>query len=606
MPGLVGVISKQKPENCKRQIGTMLATMQYEDFYSSGEYDNPDMSVYVGWTGHTKSFSDCLPVTSRTGVSTLFFAGEVFDDLQEPSTDKSEGDANKARSLTRLYEECGEDFLRKLNGWFCGLLIDTHRGKAFLFNDRYGMHRVFFHEGKDGFYFSSEAKALLAVLPEVREFDPKGLGEFLTCGCTLGNRSLYRGLNVLPPGSLWTFVDGEIKTRGSYFDLGCWVAQQHLDEKRFLPLVVESFGGLVKKYSRGSLPIGISLTGGLDSRMIMACLNKTPGKYPCYTFGSLYRDTFDVQVAREVAKACRQPHHELVLREDFLRDFPSYLEKAVYISDGYLGMSGAAELYVNSLARNIAPVRLTGNYGGELLRGVRAFKYEVPKGAFVSPDLIPYLNEARATFKGLETKDAVSFALFHQAPSQGYGRLAIERSQVVLRTPFMDNDLVKLVYQAPPDLLKGEELSISIISQNNPNLLDIPSDRGFLGGGSQLLRIARRLQRETLFKLEYMTDHGMPAWLAPISRHWLGRFLEERFIGHHKFQHFRLWTQRQFAGYISEVLTQGSRDLGEFFKPREVENMVHEHVAGKKNYVDEIDQLLTLILARNTLFKGSS
>ena len=601
MPGLFGIISRQRPENCDRHLKSMLAAMQYEKFYNSGIYNNPEMSVYVGWTCHPKSFCDYQPVSSRAKDLVLFFTGEVFEDQHLSTSAKNEGGANNVEHLIRLYEECGEKFTEKLNGWFCGLLIDLRRGKAFLFNDRYGMYRVFVHENNDGLYFSSEAKALLAVLPDLRRFDPKGLGEFLTCGCTLGNRSLYNDLNILPPGALWTVERGEIKRRSSYFELQKWIGQERLGEEEFSFRLVETFGDLVKKYCKARLPVGISLTGGLDSRMVMACLVQIHGEIPCYTFGSMYRDTFDVQIAREIAKACGQPHHVLVLGEEFLRDFTNYLEKSVYISDGYLGMSGAAELYLNSLARNIAPVRVTGNYGGELLRGHRAFKHRFPRGDFIRPELQPFLHEAQKTFQELENTDSVTFALFCQASSQGYGRLAIERSQVTLRTPFMDNDLVRLVYQASPHLLKSEELSLSVISRYRPDLLRISTDRGLMSDSSSLSDLFRQLHRKALIKGEYWSSHGMPNWLATNSRYGLGRFLENSFLGRDKFQHFHRWTEKRFAGYIADVLLQGGRDLREFFNFRQVERMLHEHVVGRKNYLDEIDKLLTLALAHRNL-----
>jgi asparagine synthase (glutamine-hydrolysing) len=608
MPGIAGIIGTCREKN-RAVLQQMVECMMHEPFYTSGIIIFEKLKLGVGWINHEGSFSDCMPVWNETKDICVIFSGEDFMEGKAFARLKSrDHDCNleNASYLVHLYEEMGLKFIEGLNGWFCGLLLDLRLGKAFLFNDRYGMHRIFVHENKDGIYFSSEAKALLALLPDLRRFDPKGVSEFLTFGCTLGNQSLYKGINILPAGALWEFEHGELKRRGAYFELEKWTGQQKLNEERFSYELLETFGKAVKRYSGSTLPVGVSLTGGLDSRMVMACLDAESGEFPCYTFGSMYRETFDVQTAREVAKACGQPHHVLVLGEEFLKNFQTYLEKAVYISDGYLGMSGAAELYVNSLAWNLAPVRLTGNYGGELLRGHRAFKYEVPQGRFISADLHPYLREAQKTFQELETNDPVTFALFHQAPSKGYGRLAIERSQVVLRTPFMENNLIKLVYQAPPRLLKDEKLSIAIISRYNPNLLKIPTDRGLLGFGTRLGGKVRKFRREVLIKAEYFASHGMPNWLTAISRYSLGRFLEKSFLGRDKFQHFRLWTEKRFADYIADVLIQGSRELGEFFNLPQVESMVHEHVAGKKNYIDEIDKLLTLILACNTLFKGSS
>lgn len=608
MPGISGIITYGTYKDKASILKQMVNCMTHEPIHALGTYINERFGLFIGWVEHRGSFSDCVPVWNETKDICLVFSGEDFSDQDEVDYLRKMGhefNGKNASYLVHLYEEMGLKFFNKLNGWFCGLLVDSRIGNAFLFNDRYGMHRIFIHENKDGMYFSSEAKALLSVLPEVRKFDPKGLGEFLTCGCTLGNQTLYKDITVLPAGGLWIFKKGEVKKTGSYFDKASWVNQHHLDEKQFVYSFVESFGGIAKRYYRGTLPVGISLTGGLDSRMIMAGLDMKPEKIPCYTFGSMYRDTFDVQTAREVANVCGQPHHILVLGEEFIHNFQNYLEKAVYISDGYMGVQGAAELYVNSLARDIAPVRLTGNYGGELLRGHRAFKCAIPRGEFMTPGLIPHLHEAQSTFQELEATDPVTFALFKQAPSQGYGRRTIERSQVILRTPFMDNDLVNLVYQAPSHLLKGEALSAGIISRYNPDLLKIPTDRGFLSNSSFIRSLTRRLHRKALIKAEYWSSHGMPNWLAMISRYGIGRFIEKTFLGRDKFQHLRLWTQKYFATYITDVLLQGCDDLAEFLNTHQVERMVREHVAGRQNYTEEIDKILTLTLAYRIFLKNS-
>ena len=89
------------------------------------------------------------------------------------------------RYLVHLYEE-DPSFPAGLNGRFHGLLTDRNRRTAVLFNDRYGMHRIYYHESKDAFYFAAEAKAILAVCPELRRMDPRGLGEFVACGLRLG------------------------------------------------------------------------------------------------------------------------------------------------------------------------------------------------------------------------------------------------------------------------------------------------------------------------------------------------------------------------------------------------------------------------------------
>src|SRR5207247_6041936 len=101
---------------------------------------------------------------------------------------------------------------------------------------------------------------------------------------------------------------------------------------------------------------------GLDSRMIMGWARPPSGTLPCYTFGGSYRDSTDVAIAKDVARCCGQPHQTISVGGEFLDQFPALAQKAVYVADGSMDVTGSVELYVNQIARKIAPVRLTGNY----------------------------------------------------------------------------------------------------------------------------------------------------------------------------------------------------------------------------------------------------
>jgi asparagine synthase (glutamine-hydrolysing) len=95
--------------------------------------------------------------------------------------------------------------------------------------------------------------------------------------------------------------------------------------------------------------------------MIMAWANQSSRTLPCYTFGGPYRDCADVKIARRIAMVCRQSHQTIAVGTDFLAKFPTLAEEAVFISDGTMDVTGAVELYANRAARQIAPIRLTGN-----------------------------------------------------------------------------------------------------------------------------------------------------------------------------------------------------------------------------------------------------
>jgi asparagine synthase (glutamine-hydrolysing) len=158
----------------------MLASMQYEDFYSSGTYSVEEMGVYSGWVAQQGSFAAAQPFLNEQRDIAVILAGECFVDPETRTSLRRKGHrAENSDWLVYLYEEEGEQFAEKLNGLFSGLLIDKRRGKAFLFNDRYGVERIYWHETNDSVYFASEAKALLCILPELRSFDEDGIAQFL-------------------------------------------------------------------------------------------------------------------------------------------------------------------------------------------------------------------------------------------------------------------------------------------------------------------------------------------------------------------------------------------------------------------------------------------
>ena len=136
----------------------------------------------------------------------------------------------------------------------------------------------------------------------------------------------------------------------------------------------------LSRYFNGHERVGISLTGGLDTRIIMAWHKAQPDSMPCYTFGSMYRDNQDVKLARRVAKICGQSHQVIVTGEEFFSRFPHYAERTIYLSDATVDLGRSPDLYVNEKAREIAPIRVVGTYGSEMLMRAVMFKATEPAG----------------------------------------------------------------------------------------------------------------------------------------------------------------------------------------------------------------------------------
>ena len=581
----------------------MVEALRHEDFYVTGTWLDEPLGVYVGWIARKDSFSDGMPLRNERGDVVLVFGGEEFP---EPGTErhlKERGhvfDVAGPSYLAHLYEE-DPSFPAGLNGRFHGLLTDRSRGTAMLFNDRYGMQRIYYHESKDALYFAAEAKAILAVRPELRRMDPRGAGEFISCGAVMENRTLFEGVHVLPPASAWIFQNGSLGRKSSYFRPQEWEDQERLDPESYYRGFREVFTQNLPRYFNGRERIAMSLTGGLDTRMIMAWRKSQPDSLPCYTFGSMLRENQDVRVARRVAKACNQTFQVITAGQEFLARFPHYAERAVYLADGCVDVSRSPDVYLNEKAREIAPVRMTGNYGGEVLRRVRTFKPVEPLPGLFKPEILSYVHQAGETYARLIQGHPVSYAVFRQSPWNHYGILALEQAQLSLRTPFLDNDLVRTVFQAPEAALTGNEGSLRLIADGNKELLRISTDRGLAGERGRLLGVISRAFLGFQFKAEYGYDMGMPQWVAKAD-HALSAFHFERlFLGRHKVFHFRIWYRNALAGYVREMLLDPLSLSRPYIERKRLEEVVRSHLKGDRNYTNEIHKMLTLELL-NRLF----
>lgn len=304
MPGITGLLAKEMVGSEEETIGVMVDSMTHEPFYTHGTFASPENGFFIGYTAIQDSFADCMPIFNETKDIVLFLTGECYLDraLITDLTDRGHRfNTNNASYIVHLYEEKGESLFQLLNGWYNGIILDLRKSEATLFNDRYGIRRIYFHEHKNAFAFSSEAKSLLRAFPELREIDLQSIGEFLTFDCVLENRTYFSDIFLLPPGSAWSFHRGHVKKR-SFFDMASLENQIPLKQEDFLEELGDTFKRVLPRYFSGG-PIGMGNTGGLDTRLIMACIDAAPGQLPCYTFGGTYRDILDVRIAPKVAAA---------------------------------------------------------------------------------------------------------------------------------------------------------------------------------------------------------------------------------------------------------------------------------------------------------------
>jgi len=596
MPGIVGLLTTMPRARAEAQLREMVRALHHESFYRTGTWIDESQGLYVGWVVRQRSFADAMPLWNERRDVMLVFSGEEFPEpgtSQRLKTRGHELDAKGPSYLVHLYED-DPSFPAGLNGRFHGCLTDRARGTTMLFNDRYGMQRLYYHQSKEAFYFAAEAKAILAVRPELRRVDPRGLGELVGCGCVLEDRTLFQGIRLLPPAAVWAFSNGKLEIKPAYFQPREWEDQPILTPESYFQQIQEIFSRNLPRYFQGEESIGLSLTGGFDTRMIMAWQQPAPQSLPCYTFGGMFRDSRDVVVARQVARLCQQRHDVIRVDQGFLSRFPAYAERSVYLTDGCVDVGRSPDLYINERAREIAPIRMTGNLGDEVLRQTAAFK---PLGtlpeSFCS-EFLPYVHQARTTYNEIRRGHPLSFAAFRQAPWHHYGVLALEETQVTMRSPYLDNDLVRTVFRAPPSALANNDIRLRLICAASPALQRVRTDRGFAGRDGLGAAIARGYHEFT-FKAEYACEYGVPR-VPTVDRLVASLGLHRFFSGRHKFYHFAPWYREGLSGYVQDVLLDPRTLSRPYLDRKKVEAMVKSHVAGTRTCTGEIHRLLAVEL----------
>lgn len=344
-------------------------------------------------------------------------------------------------------------------------------------------------------------------------------------------------------------IQGGVVRKRQYFTPQSVESCELLSGAEFFAQLSETFVRILPRYFHGS--VALSLTGGLDTRMILAARRPEPGELPCYTFAGSYRDTLDLRIAARVAQACDQPHFVLRLDDNrFLADYPLHLAQSVYYTDGLGSVNTADVIALNRRARTVAPVRITGKYGSQVLKSVSGFKARPPIRELIRDDFRAYLDLACKTMAAVQQRHSLSAMLSQEIPWWWNGFLAAESSQVTVGSPFLDNDLVDLLYRAPSRAMDaGSEFQLDFIRRRDPRLALIPTGGGRGGSTNPVISATTRCLFWLLNAADkvYMRERlpfGLTHWFARVDRVLSAFGLDRLVMGFGTHRRYRVWFRR--------------------------------------------------------------
>lgn len=160
----------------------------------------------------------------------------------------------------------------------------------------------------------------------------------------------------------------------------------------------------------------------------------------------------------------------------------------------------------------------------------------------------------------------------------------------------MDNELVKLMYQAPSGLRASRDLQARYVRERDHQLSDVPTNMGRVRENGQLIDKLAYSLFWALFKAEFIYLYATPHWLTRLDRK-LEKLRPERLVaGRQKFEGYRIWIKTHLADFVREALLNPRARCTDFFDKAWLEKVVVRHTAGTHNYMNEINKMLTIEL----------
>jgi asparagine synthase (glutamine-hydrolysing) len=375
MCGIVGIVSNTpQAQRAWLVIGRDAMTHRGPD--DAGEWWSADGRV--GLAQRRLSIIDLSPAGHQpmhdaSGALSIVFNGEIynFTDLRDELIAK--GHSFKSNSDTEVvlvaYREWGVECLTRFNGMFAFAVYDAKKQAVFLARDRAGEKPLFYHHAGGVLRFASELKALLADPALTRRIDPAALDCYLSMGYVPGDRCMLQGFNKLPPAHALLF---DLKTGQSklwrYWELPEFAAgKAQFDEAPLLDELENLLEDAVRRQMVADVPVGVLLSGGVDSSLITAMAVRSSSQVKTFTIGFPGHGKLDeTEHARLIARHFGTCHTELMAEDataDLLPDLAHQFDEPMVDS------SMIPTFLVSKLVREHCTVALGGDGGDELFGG---------------------------------------------------------------------------------------------------------------------------------------------------------------------------------------------------------------------------------------------
>src|SRR5215831_12785040 len=329
------------------------------------------LSIIDVKTGHQ-------PISNENRDIWIVFNGEIYNHADLRTDLEARGHQYRTRSdtetIVHLYEEYGSDCVKHLRGMFAFVIWDRRKRVLLAVRDRLGIKPFYYRWDGSSFLFGSEIKTILNYLGIAPEFDRAYLAEYLAFGYITGSETMYGGIRKLMPGHTLELSErGELKM-SRYWDLAVPVDEIPRGRDYYVRKYREMLESAVGSHLMSDVPLGVFLSGGLDSSAVAALTARIRGdQIQTFAVGYGEEEFSELPYARQVAAHIKSDHHEVRLsREEFFECLP----RLIWHEDEPIVWPSSVSLYyVARLARERVVVVLTGEGSDETLAGYTRYAW---------------------------------------------------------------------------------------------------------------------------------------------------------------------------------------------------------------------------------------
>jgi len=303
----------------------------------------------------------------------VIFNGEIYNFPELKRELQGHGHVFRTNSDTEViihgYKQWGDEVLNRLNGMFGLAIWDVRQRRLVLARDPFGIKLIYYRIDGDSLYFGSEMRPIRAIMPGKAEIDTTSLNLFLRYRFTPSPYTILKGVRKLAPGTKLTVQNGSCEVSRWYrFKPEPFTPAKSPAEAR--EELLSLYKGAIKRQLISDVPVGLLLSGGIDSGLLLALMNLNGSSWPTYTVG--YGSSFagdELADAAETARLLGSKHSSITISRSTFEDV---LPKIVGVLEEPIAASSIVPMYfVCQRARQDVKVALVGQGPDELFGGYR-------------------------------------------------------------------------------------------------------------------------------------------------------------------------------------------------------------------------------------------